>query len=435
MSLAAVAFLALVPILLYWRMHRTIFNPVSLLFSSFSATIGFAYLVDYLASTWELHGGFRTNPDAVASLYAAGLGAFLLPWLPYPRRKTHGTSVPSVPVKDMGHLKSWTYACSGLVLLSLAACALALGSIPIVAMLLKQYTIAEHIENIKRLPVGLMALVLLSTFLLILHLASMLAHRRVYRVRPFDLAWFGLVLLLSSVWQGNRQCFLIIIFFVTARWSLAVAARVRRSLSADVIRIVVGAGIIVMFVAFFTLVGAVRHSATGERPRLELLTYFSWPVYNVMAIHDSGHFGGSTVPHYVLTEILPSRFGGKAKVVEMGQYLFEPTSPSGYFSYWFLDYGYPGVIAGALALSVFCRWAYGRRKRGEVEMRIYLLALWCCATAGIYNHFLSLHYFWFPLAILFAERWFIHGRWYQPPPALPMNDRRVLPPELAQVQF
>ena len=38
-----------------------------------------------------------------------------------------------------------------------------MGSIPVVAMLLGYYTIAEHIENIKNLPVGLMALLLLAT--------------------------------------------------------------------------------------------------------------------------------------------------------------------------------------------------------------------------------------------------------------------------------
>ena len=411
MSLAAVALLSLGPIAIYWRMHRTVFNPVSLLFSSFAATIGFAYLVDILAQTRPLHGGFRTNPDAVASLYGLGLLVFLLPWLPYSRRKVSAKTPAPSGVKDMGYLMRWTYVSSLLVLASLAACALVLGSIPIVAMLLGQYTIAEHIENIKRLPMGLMAVVLLATFLLILHLASILVHRRAYRVKPRDLAWFASVLFLSSIWQGNRQCFLIIIFFVAARWSLAAADRVRR-LSAIVVRLAASAVIILLFVAFFFVMGSVRHSATGLVQPLELLSYFSWPVYNVMAIHDSGHFGGSGLPHYVLTEILPSRFGGKAQVVEMGQYLFEPTSPSGYFSYWFLDFGYKGVAIGALALGIFTRWAYQRRRRGEIEMRIYLLGLWCCATAGIYNHFLSLHYFWLPLAVLLGERWFVRHRRY-----------------------
>lgn len=313
----------------------------------------------------------------------------------------------------MSYLMRWTYLFSVMVLASLAACMLTLGSIPVVAMLLGYYTIADHIENIKRLPLGLMALVLLTTFLLILHLASMVAQRRAYRLKAMDLAWFALVLVLSSTWQGNRQCFLIITFFVTARWSIAAAARVRHSLGAVLIRWSAGTGIVALFVAFFIVVGTVRHSATGGGDRLELLTYFSWPVYNVMAIQESGHFGGNVVPHYVLTEILPSRFGGKAQVAEMGQYLFEPTSPSGYFSYWFLDYGYLGVAIGALALGVFTRWAYQRRRRGEIEMRIYLLGLWCCATAGIYNHFLSLHYFWLPLAVLLAERWFVQSRQYR----------------------
>ena len=253
----------------------------------------------------------------------------------------------------------------------------------------------------------------------------MLVYRRAYRVKPMDLAWFAFVLFLSSTWQGNRQCFLIIIFFVTARWSIAVAARARHPVGAVVARLIAGAAIVGLFVAFFVVVGSVRHFATGGGPPLELLNYFSWPVYNMVAIQDSGHFGGNLLPHYVLTEILPSRFGGKDQVMEMGQYLFEPTSPSGYLSYWFLDYGYKGVVLGALALSVFTRWAYQRRRRGEIEMRIYLLGLWCCATAGIYNHFLSLHYFWLPLAVLLGERWFLQSRWYRAKPA--RSDHQAVP--------
>jgi hypothetical protein len=413
MALSTIALLALVPAAWYWRTHRTVFNPVSLLFLSFSSTIGFAYLVDYFAQTQPVHGGFRTNPDAVASLYGLGLVSFLVPWLPYPRRRGKSGQAMAALVSDIGGLKRWTYAWSLIVLAALIACAVALRSIPIVAMLLGRYTIAEHIENIKLLPVGLMAAVLLSTFVLILHIASMVVHRQLYRISLFDFAWFGLILLMASVWQGNRQCFLIIIFFVTARWSLATAARRRRSLGAVLGRAVAAAAIIVCFVTFFVAVGMVRHMATGARPPLELFSYFSWPVYNVMAIHDSGHFGGNVLPHYVLTEILPSRFGGKDQVVEMGQYLFEPTSPSGYFSYWFLDYGYRGVVLGSLVLSVVCRWAYCRRKKGETEMRIYMLALWCCATAGIYNHFLSLHYFWLPLAVLILERKIIGRHFYR----------------------
>lgn len=415
LTLSTVALLSLVPITICWRRFRTIFNPVSLFCASYAATIGFAYLIDYLAQTQELHGGFRSDPDAAAPLYGLGLMSFLLPWLPLPCRKVRQDLMAIQGVKDMGHLKEWTYACSILILLLLALCMWGLGSIPLVSMVLGHYSIAEHIENLKRLPMGLMALVLLATFLLILHSASMIVHRHAYRLKAMDFFWFALVLLLSVTWQGNRQGFLIIIFFVVARWALAAADGPRPPLLRVVKRALVGCAVVFCFVAFFVGVGKVRYANLGGGVPLELLMYFSWPVYNVISIQDSGHFGGDWEPHYVLTEILPSRFGGKAQVIEMGQYLFEPTSPSGYFSYWFLDYGYAGVMAGSLALSVFCRWAYGRQRRSETEMRIYLLVLWCCATAGIYNHFLSLHFFWLPLTIMLLERWFARRHFYPKP--------------------
>lgn len=410
MSLSTVAILALGPIFLYWWVFRTVFNPVSLLLSSFAVTIAFAYFVDYLAQMQPLHGNFRSDPSAVAPLYGIGLGVFLIPWLRFPFSLGHGRrrrAKMQPSVKDIAAFQMWTTLCSVVVLLALVACFVELRSIPIVAMLLGRYTIAEHIENIKLLPVGLMAVLLVFTFMLILNVASMAVHRRAYGVGSLTFLWLTLILAMSAIWQGNRQIFLLVIFFLVARWSIASSDMPRQPFAAVLSRAAAGIFILFLFVSFFVAVGNVRHTADGGGPPLELLTYFSWPVYNIIAIKDSGHFGGQTFPHYVLTELLPSRFGGKDQVVEMGKYLFEPTSPSGYFCYWFLDFGYAGVAIGAFTLSLFSRWAFRRSRRSEIDMRIYMLALWCCATAGIYNHFLSLHYFLLPLCLLLAQKLFL----------------------------
>lgn len=415
MSLSMVATCSVIPIIAYWWIFRTIFNPVSLYCSSFTTTIGFAYYLNFLAQTRDLHAEFRSDPNTVAMIYGLGIVSFIIPWLSAPSWRlvtTYNRSFARSYVIDIVGFNRWTGYWSVMASILLITCFMLLGSVPIVSMLRGDYTIAEHIENIKQLPLGLMALMLLCTFMLILHTASMSVWRSAYRVDIRLLLWIYLILAISATWQGNRQVMLIIIFFLVARWSVKTSEGKRPPVSKIVRQWVIGFLILCFFVSFFIVIGRIRHTATGTVLPLELLAYFSWPVDNMLSIVDSGHFGGRLAPHYLLTEMLPSRLGGKDQVIEMGQYLFEPTSPSGYLSYWFLDFGYAGIALGALALSVFSRWAFRRSRRSEVDMRIYMLALWCCATAGIYNHFLSLHYFILPLILLTVERWFFGRRKY-----------------------
>lgn len=398
------ALLGLLTVIVFQRLHRTIFNPVSLFFSSFIATFFFAFLVDRLGQSQPLHASFPASPANIAKYYAMGMGAFLIPWFLAKIRPLKGFRPMQKEVYDICKFKEFTIIWSFLLIITLVACVLLLGSVPIISMLLKNYTIAEHIENIKNLPAGLMAVILISTFMLILHLSSLSVGRKLYGINKRNVVWFAIILSMSAMWQGNRQIFLMIAFFIITRWSLNKIHNNRLSIGREIKKIISFGLVTVLFVLVFTLIGIIRHAATDGGLSLELLYYFSWPVYNMILLQQSDIIGKSNWPNYIFTEILPSRFGGKEKVVEIGHYLFEPTSPSGYFAYWFADYGYAGVIVGALCLSMFCRWSYHRRMKSENYMRIYLLALWCCATAGIYNHFISINYFWLPFAFLIIEQ-------------------------------
>ena len=132
----------------------------------------------------------------------------------------------------------------------------------------------------------------------------------------------------------------------------------------------------------------------------ELLLYFSWPVYNVVSIDSHLGMDGIGSLKYVLTELLPARWGGKDQVKELAVMLFEPTSPSGYLAYWFVDFGIPGVAVGAGLLGLVSRFSFAGMCNSEHAMRKHILVLWCCATAAVYSHFISLAFFWAPLILL-----------------------------------
>jgi hypothetical protein len=108
-------------------------------------------------------------------------------------------------------------------------------------------------------------------------------------------------------------------------------------------------------------------------------------------------FNGTGNYLFVLTELLPARFGGKDLWGQMTQFLFEPTSPSGYFSYWYISFGLWGVAAGSFLLSVASRYAFEVSVKSEHHLRIYILMLWSCAMIAVYSHFITLAYFWIPL--------------------------------------
>ena len=388
----------------YWKAFQTFFNPPSLFLTSFMSTLAFSHFVDYLSEFVDIYGWFRTDPADVTVLYLIGFAFFMVPWVLVPKRIGFfaGRTSDRPYLVDFSKIRQVCAVLAAILVVTLGMTFVEMGGIPVLSMFAGTYSYWDHVENLRGLPLGLMSLNLIVTFTLILYVSSFFANPRHYQVRGRFLVILMAVLLLSASWQGNRQIFLMLLFFIFAR--RLVDRPLREGGAFSTIRMVRAAFlsllVVALFAALFILFGVLRLRAEGGGDPFDLLVYFSWPVYNMMAIIQKlTPEAADFFPHYLLSEILPARFGGKDRTAELSDFLFEPSSPSGYFAYWFLDFGYGGVAVGALLLGSFSRWAFLRRLRDETSMRIYLLALWCCATAGIYSHFISINYFLLPLLV------------------------------------
>lgn len=128
------------------------------------------------------------------------------------------------------------------------------------------------------------------------------------------------------------------------------------------------------------------------------------PVIANQTVADmSRYLGANREVPFVLTELLPYRFGGKENLKAIRPVLHEPSSPSGFFANWWLDGGLPFVLVGGFSFGVLSLWIYRRRADSHAYWQSYLLVLWASATSGIYEHFIALVYFWLPLALVFGR--------------------------------
>lgn len=60
----------------------------------------------------------------------------------------------------------------------------------------------------------------------------------------------------------------------------------------------------------------------------------------------------------------------------------------------------PCAAVGAGLLGLVSRFSFAGMCNSEHAMRKHILVLWCCATAAVYSHFISLAFFWAPLILL-----------------------------------
>lgn len=409
--LLTVALIAMIPALVFWKLFRTIFNPVTLFCASISVTVGIACLVDSYSEFNLVYGKFRVGSDPVAFLYVLGLTIFLIPWLPYGKQIVlFGSNYKSVT--DIYGFKAWTFFWASITFLGIIYIIYVLGGIPIVRMIFGGYTIVDHIEALPNLPLGLMTAYLAPATILCLHLASIAIFKKQYKFYFKETALLMILIVFAATFQGNRQLILIALFFVVARVQLSKVGYSRKSLRAFIRDTVKYTILITLFVASFITISTVRHPEIVDIQWFEIFGYFSWPVFNVGAILESGYFNISDTPHFILSEIIPKRLLDAEHTLELKSVLFEPTSPSGYLAYWFIDFGYVGVSIGVFLLSGVCRLAHQWRNCGEFNMRVYILCLWCCATAGIYSHFITINYFWIPLSLLYFEKCFSRRQQY-----------------------
>jgi oligosaccharide repeat unit polymerase len=273
-----------------------------------------------------------------------------------------------------------------------------LGGTPIFNMILGKLNVDEYNASLINLPFGFLTLILSTSILLNLYLSSFIANRSYYNITYLFIASILLLCLFGALWQGKRQGLLMLIFMIAARLAQRKSNKsVVKKITTAFITFIVA----VTFFFIFTQVSKVRTNSS-ETDSYELISYAMYPAMNMVTIID--HFptyGSAVVPKHIVSEIIPWRFASGGDEAD-GSFLFEPTSPSGYFSNWYMDYGYLGVILGALFMSFISKYFFFRRNRSEHHMRIYIFVLWCCATAGVYSHLINLNFFIFPFLILLA---------------------------------
>jgi oligosaccharide repeat unit polymerase len=387
---------ALVVGCVFWRRIGTFLSPpVLACFSLAGASVLALVLDNQVRAGADLHAGFTADPGPVALIYTVGLSSFILPWLG--QRNLIGTPPPVEP-----NIWRTVLQLTLLTVFTLVITWGLLGQIPILSMLTGAQSIEDHLARIKELPLGLMMTNLMMATVLSLYVASAASLEELSAEEWMVLCLVAAALGVAALWQGNRQLILIILFFVFTRYFM------RSQYDPEFVtpRKVVRRGVVLSlcvfgFLAAFTIINVIRLSALGRSSGpLELALYYSWPVYNMASIHAHIGYWGTGEPFYLLTELLPARLGGKDLWADLAPYLFEPTSPSGFFSYWYLSYGLPGVAAGGFMFGAASRWVFRRCLLSENWMQVYVLIAWTCATISVYSHVMTAAYFIFPLLLL-----------------------------------
>ena len=383
----------------FWRRFGTVFNPPSLCAFSLGGASSIAMFFDTLIRNGSvIHAGFVGPTTATASIFVVGLVAFVIPWL-NARRKPH-----SFTICADRNINRTLLQLDVVVITAVIVTWCLLGQIPINAMLTGRASINDHLANLQNLTPGVMMINLAGLTTLSLYVASRSVYPRLSFSSKSIFIVSILIALIASGWQGNRQSFLIFLFFVLTRNFFKWTETYGQMPSKEKIwRLrAFTAFAMLAFVGGFTAINYIRLASEGRfSGPMELFLYYSWPVYNMVSITSRIGLGGTGDFMFLLTELLPARLGGKGVWVEITPLLFEPTSPGGYFSYWYLSFGIVGVAAGSLLLGAASRYFFEVSAKSEYHLRMYVLILWSCATISVYSHFLSIAYFWIPLVSLF----------------------------------
>ncbi|MHB8483633.1 MAG: hypothetical protein ACYDBV_13020, partial [Nitrospiria bacterium] len=354
----------------------------------------------FLAEMLELRAISPFDSSSLAYIYGLSVCTFMLPWI-FLKPNCITTIQISDFVKDQENIIKFSIGIASILMICIVATVVFLGSLPIYSMMMGKMNIQDHIENIFRLPLGLLAVIALLTTTLALYLSSLVVRRMCYKPGKRVLTFLFISGVFASIWQGNRQFMLIFIFFLIAR--------VNQTQLIKFTALKYFRNVLILSVIFICFIGIsigiqwVRLQGEGSNP-YELLQYLVWPSLNILSIVNNVPSDGESIyPNFILHEIIPSRFVNSESTEDLKSIVFEQTSSVGYLSYWFLDYRYYGIIIGSLFLSWISFMVFSRRNKSEGWMRLYILILWCCATASIYSHFISINFFILPALFLIIQ--------------------------------
>lgn len=397
------------------RVFGNIVNPVALFSIGLATPIFFTAILDFLAEIWEID--FSVTLDQESSIllppslaYVAAILVFALPWmfvskiiiLKRLRRKNYFL------VSERSRLKKNILIFSSGILLLVGFAGISMGSIPLVEMLRGSLDVRDSDQAAAGLPLGLLSVITVGIMIVMLWAVSFFFDYQNGKHDWGKYLLFVLVFFPILFWNGKRQnlLFFIIVFGLKylTEWSENINFR-RNHISPWKIFFVLS----VVLVGTFVFIDAIRYQDTGQGASnsLILLGYVTWPARNIISIYQNLGFSGVEDGFgdglFTLAELVPARLGGKDLVLASGELLFEPTSPSGFLAYWWLDGGFLFSLFGVFGFSCFSMYIYAKRLRNPSWDRIYLLTLWCCITSGIYTHFIALNYFWLPFAFFVIE--------------------------------
>lgn len=366
--------------IIFWSARRfsVFFNPVTLVALGFLLPTLSLFICEKLDL---LRGRDLSLVDTSCVYNLIGYFAFLIPWIGY--KDTYIRESKWV-------ISSYTLfiSCKRMMLLTFLCLIMAfvsLGGVPFLRMLNGNLDVEEYNALLSRLPIGLMAIIGALSTVLYLQFATFIVNFSKWKKHKIFLAILLLMCLATAMWQGKRQGLLLFIFIVIA----FIFQRVHFSFNIKTIRkIIIIAGILFLFWGIFTRISSIRNN-TNESNQFELVEYAMFAPMNWAYMTELfSPYGTVYLPSMVVSEIIPRRLGDG--LGDYRDYLFEPTSPSGYFSYWYADYGIWGIVIGGICLGCISKFFYSRRNISEYYMYIYILILWCCVTVVIYSHLLTI---------------------------------------------
>lgn len=389
---------------------KSFVNPVTYFCIGLTAPIFVSLLLNrYLTEGSVDFRVFFDAPDQVyfdaALLYGSALIVFAFPWCfvsSVSGEKNKKINYVKWPISNKNDLNKALWI--GFFVIALIGVASAfIGAVPIFSMAMGSLDVRDLNEILKSLPFGLLSVINVATLIYFVYISSFFAAEKKEKIPLLKLVLLIIVSILVISWQGKRQQLLFVLIVTASRYFyLRSYEEVYRKSNFKIwLYIFIS---IFLFLAFFIIVDFTRYQGDGA-DALVLIGYFTWPFLNIVSIvNEFGLNSGFDGSIAVFSEILPARFGGGDAIDSFRGFLFEPTSPSGYLSYWLLDGGILFSLFGVSLFSLFSIWVYRRRDVNANRLNIYMLVLWCSLTSGIYTHFISINFFWFPfLYFIFGD--------------------------------
>lgn len=393
--------LLLLSFLLIWGIinFKSVVNPLSLFCGGYIISVLAVFFSDSLGL---LRLMAIEDIQPFCSLINIAVLSFSIPWMLVKTNKI--SFLPSTQIIEYLRFENIIFFLAVFSSLLLFFISILIGGLPMILMWQGKMDVNTYNDLLDSMPFGILALILNFGIIYLLFVTSFLINRNYYNFNTKLIVFYIVIIILVCFWQSKRQLLLLFIFIYAARSYLNSNNLIKNKyINFNFLYLF---GLLYLFYLSFNIVSSLRQN-TDTVNKNELLEYAMYPAMNMVKIVDTFPFysKGLTFPNYILTEILPRRLIGE-DIIDFRTILFEPTSPSGYLAYWYMDYGCYGVIMGCIILSLFSIYIYKNSMKSEINLRIYLLILWCCATSSIYSHFISLNFFIIPYILLSLSKYF-----------------------------